>query len=266
MDETTTRKTGTVSVRSILMTAVAALALVVAYLLGGGGDATAPAVAADGPAGADPAARTLTMAGTGEATAVPDQVSFGLGVTIVRPDLATALDDASTTMARVLAALREHGVAKSDVKTTGLSMNAVYAYRDNAPPTVTGYRVNQRASVLVRELSQGGAAVTAAVEAGGNDVRVGGIKLLVGDTEAVMKQAREAAVAEATAKAEQYAAASGQDLGAVLTLREVSARPVPSPAYAAADMAELSRTSVAVPIRAGEQRGSVSVRIVWELA
>ena len=63
------------------------------------------------------------------------------------------------------------------------------------------------------ELDRAGDAITAAVRTGGNAVRVGDIRLLVGDREGVLKRARDAAVAEATAKAEQYAEATGQTLG-----------------------------------------------------
>ena len=254
----------TVSVRSILVTVVVVLGLLVAFLLGGAGGGT-PAQAVDDEAPAAETARSLTMTGTGDATAVPDQLSFDLGVTLVRPDLAAALDAASATMGRVLATLADHGVAKGDVQTTGLSMSPVYQYHQYDPPTITGYRVGQHATVLVRDLKQGGAAVTAAVGTGGNDVRVGGIKLLVGDTDRVMKQAREAAMAEATAKAEEYAAASGQELGDVLTLREVHAKPVPTPTYADSAMLR-SAASSPVPIRAGRERAAVTVRVVWELS
>lgn len=255
----------TVSVRSILVTALVVLALLVAYLFGGTGGGGTPAQAVDEQQPDAERARTLTMTGTGDATAVPDQLSFDLGVTVVRPDLDTALDAASSTMSRVLSALAEHGVEKSDVQTTGLTMNAVYDYHPYDPPTITGYRVNQRATALVRELKQGGAAVAAAVDAGGNEVRVGDIKLLVGDSDAVMEEARAAAVAEATAKATQYAEASGQDLGEVLTLREVHAKPVPTPTYAMRGLASYDAASIAVPIRAGRERGTVTVRLVWEL-
>ena len=255
----------TVSVRSILVAALVALALVVAFMLGGGGGGGTPAQAAEeqpGPAGTP---RQLTMTGVGEATAVPDQLSFDLGVTLSRPDLDDALDAASTTMARVLGVLEDAGVAREDVQTTGLSMNPVYDYHPYDPPTLTGYRVSQRATVLVRELRRGGAAVSAAVESGGNDVRVSDLRLLVGDESAVMERARDAAVAEATAKAEQYAAASGQQLGDVLTLKEVRAKPVPTPAYSeTAALAALDRG--ALPIRAGKEKGAVTVQVVWALA
>ncbi|MGB0099314.1 MAG: SIMPL domain-containing protein, partial [Nocardioides sp.] len=191
-----------------------------------------------------------------------------LSVTVKRADLDEALDAASTTMARVLGALADTGVAKSDVQTTGLSMAPVYDYDPYDPPTIIGYRVTQRADVLVRELKQGGSAVASAVAAGGNDVRVGGIRLLVGDSDAVMATARDAAVTEATAKAEQYAAASGQELGDVLTLTEVRTKPVPTP-----QSADLSRAAAmdagalkAMPIRAGEESAEVTVKLVWDLA
>jgi hypothetical protein len=255
----------TVSVRGLLMAVLVVAALAAAYILGGASGGGSPAQAADDQAADGGQARLLTMTGTGKASAVPDQLSFGLTIGVTRSDLDEALDAANGSMTRVLDALGEYGVAKSDVQTTGLSMHPVYVYHDDSPPTISGYHVSQRASVLVKDLQQGGGAVSAAVAAGGNDVRVGSLRLLVGDTDAVMKQARDAAVADATTKAEQYAEASGQSLGDVMTLREVSsnppATPTPQSFRAAAPDAALSK----VPIRAGRDKTSVTVLIVWEL-
>lgn len=259
----------TVSVRGLLVAALVAMALVVAYLLGGSDGATPAAQAAADDSSAPAQHRVLTMSGTGEAGAVPDQLSFSLGVNVTRVDLDDALDAANTSMTRVLGALGEYGVEKSDVQTTGLSMTPVYEYHDYSPPTITGYRVSERASVLVKELKQGGKAVSAAVAAGGNTVRVSDIRLLVGDDDAVMEKARDAAVAEATAKAEQYAEASGQTLGDVVTLREMHARPLPSVELRSAALARgyLDTNALkAMPIRAGRDHGSVTVQIVWELS
>ena len=207
-------KTVTVSVRGVLLAAVVALALLSAYLVGNAGNGGTPAQAAAPVApAADTHRRTLTMAGTGEGIAVPDQLSFDLAVGLMRPDLDTALADTSRVMDRVLASLEGLGVAKGDVQTTGLSMYPVYDYHQYSPPTIRGYRVSQRATVLVKELKQGGRAVSTAVATGGNVVQVSNIRLRVGDPDAAMKKARDAAVAEARTKAEQYAAAAGQELG-----------------------------------------------------
>ena len=273
-----TNQTVTMSVRGLLVTAVGLLALVTAYLLGdaGGGPAAAQAagqqqlaaqqqVAGAGAAGQRP----LTMVGKGEATAVPEQLSFALEVNAARADLETALSVASRITKRVLGQLTAYDVRRGDVQTTGLSMYPVYDYHAYAPPTLRGYRVSQRAAVLVRDLKQAGRAVSAAVAAGGNRARVSDIRLRIGDPEAAMKRARDAAVAQATAKAGQYAAAAGQQLGDVLTLREVRSSTRSAVLDRGLAFPALRGAMDAVrplPIRAGKDDLSVTVQVVWEFA
>ncbi|WP_341926799.1 SIMPL domain-containing protein [Nocardioides psychrotolerans] len=266
-------KTIALSTTGLLVAALAVLALVVAYLLGGSGgtpvaQAVTPVPTAEG---ADAAPRTLTMSGVGEATAVPDQVTFDLSVRMKRPELDEALDAASRTMTRVLAALEAEGVERKDVQTTGLEMYPVYDYPRYSPPVLTGYRVTQRAAVLVRELRSAGGAVSAAIDAGGNAARVGDIALKIGDPEAALGKARRLAVEEATLKAQEYAEATGQELGAVMTLREVEAtslsaideRPL---AYEMAAAFRSSADSAPLPVSAGRADLGVTVQVVWELA
>lgn len=257
----------TLSVRSLAIGLLVLVALVVAYLLGSSGGATPAAVAADSSPETEQAPpRELTMTGTGEASAVPDQLSFVLAVHLTRPDLDDALAAANTSMSRVLTALKKYGVDKADVQTTGLSMDPVYDYPQYGDPALRGYRVSERASVLVDDLKRAGGAVTAAVRAGGNDVRVDNLRLLVGDTDGVMEQARDAAVEEARDKAEQYAAASGQELGDVVTISEAAAKPLPTMELQSADFASRAWDQGAVPIRAGRDEASVTVKIVWQLS
>jgi uncharacterized protein YggE len=251
----------TVSAKGMLVAAVVALALVVAYLLGaGGGSAQAAPTRSTAPTHATP--RTLVTTGTGRTVGVPDELTFSLSVGLVRSDLRAALNDANATMERVLARLDAVGVRRSDVQTTGLQMNAVYDYHPSGPPTLRGYRVSQRAEVLVHDLARGGRAVTAAVDAGGNAVRVGNIGLRIGGTDALLAQSRQEAVEQATAKAREYADATGQTLGQVMSLREVHASaPVAQPP--SFSRAALDAVSRALPVRAGKDRLAVTVRIVW---
>ncbi len=252
----------TISAKGVLVAAVVALALVVAYLLGAGGG-SAQASPTTAPASTDAKPRTLVTTGTGTSVGVPDELTFSLSVGLVRSDLSSALADANTTMDRVLARLDALGVRRSDVQTTGLQMNAVYDYHAYGPPTLRGYRVSQRAQVLVRDLTRGGRAVTAAVTAGGNDVRVSDIGLRIADTDQLLARSRHDAVEQAKAKAQEYAAASGQHLGSVLSLREVHASaPRPQPvAFRAANLASFDKA--ALPIRAGKDKLAVTVKIVW---
>ena len=67
----------TVSVKSILLAGLVGLALVTAYLLGGQADAVnVPANSAPGEPGVKADRLMVSMVGTGEASAVPDQISF----------------------------------------------------------------------------------------------------------------------------------------------------------------------------------------------
>ncbi len=262
--------TVTVSVKGLLLTGLVLLALVTSYLLGGGGGgpSAAQAQTADPAASADRAREpgTLRMVGSGEATVVPDQLTFALSVTDKQPALDQALSNASVRMDRVLTALRRHGVRTADVQTTGLQMYPEYDYPSYGPPVLTGYRVTQKARVTVRDLARGGLAVTTAVETGGNGVRASDLRLSVSDPAAALDRARDAAVEDATARAERYAAATGQDLGEVLALREVtgdrSSRRDRGYHLQRADYDELAT----VPIRAGKEDLGIEVEIVWAFA
>jgi uncharacterized protein YggE len=260
-------------VRSLVLVLVAVAALVVAYLLGGGGGAqAAPVVNVSGSSsgGTDippGVSGTVTMTGTGEVTGVPDQMTFNLAVTRTASDVSSAMDAASSTQARVLNAMQRAGVERRDLQTTGLSIEPQYRYSSYDPPVITGYTVRQSASVLVRDLREAGDAVTAAVDAGGNAVRISGIGLTIGDRDSLLERARQSAVEEATAKAKEYAAASGESLGQVLTLKEGHRAARPQVSYELAgqratyDAAALAK----LPVRAGREQLKVSVTVVWAL-
>lgn len=260
-------KNVTVSVRGLMVAGLVVLALALAYFVGAaGGDAAGASdqTPAPAPAAGQPR-RTVTMAGVGTTTAVPDQLAFEVSVLLLRDDLDTALADTNALMTRVLTTLRDEGVAKRDIQTTGLSMNPVYDYPAYGGRVFLGYRVGQRVSAAV-DLADGGQVISAAVATGGNGVRVEDLRLQISDPDAVMTEARAAAVEQATAKAEEYAAATGQELGDVVTLTEVAgprdgyrdSYGQSSRDYKAADLA-------AVPIRAGETDLTARVQVVWEL-
>src|SRR5262245_39878905 len=110
----------TVSTRTLLIALLVAVALLAAYLLGSSGGGSPAAASSDDSADPD-RPRVLTMTGRGEASAVPDQLSFALAVSLRRTDLGDALAAANASMSRVLGVLADQGVDKSDVQTTGLS-------------------------------------------------------------------------------------------------------------------------------------------------
>jgi uncharacterized protein YggE len=255
------RSTVTVSFRSLVFTTAVAIAVVAAYVVGSAQSGGSPAFAAEGSASSD--TPSIVMTGTGEATGVPDQLVFSLTVRTSASDVSQALASANTATRNVLRAVSEHGVARRDVQTTGLSIEALYDYSGNGPPVITGYSASESLSVLVRSLPDAGSVIGTAVKAGGNAVRLHDVRLQIGDEDALLHAARDKAFAEAKAKAEQYAAASGRQLGEVTSVREVHVTPRITPVYGAAlASADLSK----VPIRAGSVDLKVTVSVVWSFA
>jgi uncharacterized protein YggE len=257
------RTSVTFTVRSLVITAAATLAVLAAYVIGSTQAATSTAVAAQEPVSAD--SPSIVMTGTGDATGTPDQLKFSLEVRTTATDVSTAIGSANATTRRVLSAVEEQGVESEDIQTTGLSINTTYDYSSEGPPVITGYAVTESMSVIVRKLPDAGATISAAISAGGNAVRLSNVRLQIADEDALMDEARAAAIDEARAKAEQYAAAAGRELGEVSSVREVNVSPGGNQVYglaAARDSAYLSK----VPIRAGTAEVDVTVSVVWELA
>lgn len=252
----------TISAKGALVALVVAMAVAVAYLLGNDGNSAQAAPTPGSAAGGRPG--TMVTTGTGKTFGVPDELAFTVSVGLVRPTLDEAMSAADDRMSAVLATLDRLGVHRSDVQTTGLQMNAVYDYHAYGPPTLRGYHVSQRAQVLVRDLASGGRAVGAVVRTGGNDVRVSGLGLRIADPDSLLAASRAAAVKEATAKAREYAAATGQTLGSVRSLREVRAS-APAPRPLSFHRAAAFDAAKALPVRAGKDTLAVTVRVVWSL-
>jgi uncharacterized protein len=260
--------TVTLNTRPLAVVGLVLMAVVTAYSIASARADSAPASggqpAADTRTAATDPRPSLVMTGTGEAVGVPDQLSFALAVKANGESVSDALGRANAISRRVLSTLRDEGVRSDDIQTTGLSIDPRYDYDSDGPPVLLGYAVTQRASVLVRSLADAGDALSSAVEAGGDAVRLGRLQLRIGDRNALLRQAREAAVTDATTKAEEYATAAGTELGDVTSLREVVSTPR-SQNYLARDV--LTRAELSpVPIRAGSTDLKVTVAITWSLA
>ncbi|MCW2779712.1 MAG: hypothetical protein JWR35_161 [Marmoricola sp.] len=252
-----------VSVGSIVAVVVVLLGVLGAYAIGA---TQGPAAAASATPTSAVDQRTLVTNGVGEVTGIPDQLSFDLAVTRTESDVSTALANADRTMRDALNKLAKQGVVRRDIQTTGLSVDPQYRYYNNGDSTITGYSVTENATVLLRDLKTAGKVISSTVATGGNAIRLSDVQLKVGDTDALMAKARAAAVKSAKAKGSEYAAAAGQSLGKLVSLKEVSAAaPQPVPFYAEdAGIAGL-KAQTAVPIRAGTQDLKVTVQVVWQV-
>ncbi len=203
----------------------------------------------------------ILVQGHGEVETVPDVAVVLIGVEMQAASVGAARDGAAEAAQRVMEALTGAGVAPSDVQTTGLDISPQYEYPPNQSPLLIGYRVNNSVTVKIRRIDQASRIIDGAIRAGGNTVRLHGIHFEIGDPAKARAAAREKAVAEAKAKAEQLAELSGVSLGAPITVEEVafSAPVVPYPKA----MAEAR--DMATPISPGQTSVSVDVRVRWTI-
>ena len=253
----------TLNGRKLAFLALAALGILAAYLLGTSRTSVAQAaVTTSLPASTSTAATQtegITVTGTGKVTGTPDTLRFSLGVTSTAKNIDDALASANATMRKVQKCLTDNGVAAKDQQTSNLSISPHYT-NTGAPD---GYDVSESLSATIRDLGKAGSVLTAAVDAGGNAVRVDGVSVALDDTSSLVGGARTSAMDDAKAKASQYAEAAGRKLGAVVSISEVVNTPYPI-AYDA--RAAIPQASSAVPIQAGSQDVSVQVTVVYAFA
>src|SRR3954471_13288167 len=116
----------------------------------------------------DPAlpAGTIVVSGTGRVAVDPDVADLRLGVAISRPTVGAARTAAAEAMTAILTAVTDAGVARRDVRTSVLSVQPRYDYRDGKAPTLTGYDLANVVEVTVRDLATLGAVVDGALAAG----------------------------------------------------------------------------------------------------
>jgi uncharacterized protein len=249
--------------RALAVGGLAAAALIGAFTLGSSQGSAAPSPSAGrAPAAAQPAVLAaatgtgrITVTGTGNVTGIPNQLVLDMGVQVNGSSVGSALASANDAVNRVTAALRAGGVAAADIQTSGLSIWPNYPASSSVP---SGYGVSESLTATLNSLAAAGAQINAAVQAGGNATTVSGISLNLTDTSSLLAQARSRAVADATAKAAQYAKALGQPLGSVVSITD-QAVTQPYPVYAASGAA----AAKAVPISPGTQQLSVSITVVF---
>jgi uncharacterized protein len=151
------------------------------------------------------------------------------------------------------------GADERTLATTSVSLNPVH----DPWPTVVAYEASLSLAVRTTDLEHVGSMLVAAVQAGGDGARVDGISFSHDDAAGLESAARDAAYANARAKAEQYAGLAGQALGEVRHVVEAEIGGGISPRGMKA-MA-LAADAGGAPIDAGEGTVSAVVTVTWAL-
>ncbi len=200
--------------------------------------------------------------GHGEVSADPDVATLQLGISSQRASVAEAQAEAATAMDKVMTSLRNDGVADKDIQTQYFSIQQVTRWdEEREKEIVIGYRVSNMVVAKIREIAKTGSIIDAVAVAGGDNTRIDNIGFSVDDPSPYRKEARDKAMADARAKAEQLANLSGVKLGKPTYISESIYYPVYTPAVKVAEGA----TAPTTPISPGEMKVSLDVQVVYAI-
>jgi uncharacterized protein YggE len=210
------------------------------------------------PANASESSKHITVSGVGTSTVTPDAVRFFASVSVVAKSNKEALASASKSATAVGGSLRDNGIATKDIKTSSLTVYPEYNYSQDKGQELLGYRATQSFTVVIRKADNAGVVIDAVVATGGDALQINGVAPFLLNGAAATEKAREAAVADAKARANSYAKYLGVSLGRVISLTEVNA-----PVYNFPVMAKGAAAEDATQIDLGETEVTVTVTVRW---
>lgn len=210
---------------------------------------------------------SLPITGKGEVTAIPNIASFNYSVVESGKDVGEAQTKATEKNNAILEYIKGKNIESRDVKTTGYNINPKYEYNSvTGKQTLVGYEVNMSVTVKVRKAEEAGEILS---EVGNKGVSyISGLTFTVDDEDALKRQARDLAIADAREQAEILAKQLGVELGDIVSYYEIE----DYPGYPAYDgyggmMEKSAVAQAAVPPRleTGEQKITSKVSVSFEI-
>ncbi len=201
----------------------------------------------------------ITVNGEASVSRAPDMATISIGVTTVGKSAGEALKQNSTDMDKVIARLKEAGIGEGDMQTSGLSVNPNWSnsYSSSGTQTIDGFTALNYLTVGIRDLGKLGEVLDQVVADGANTLN--GVTFALIDPRPALDEARKEAVADARARAELLATASGVKLGDLVSITDGGGfAGGPGPMF----RAEAS----AVPVQSGEVSYQANITISWEIA
>jgi len=145
----------------------------------------------------------VSVVGQGIVLAQPDVARLTLGVDVFDQSLSKAQATASTNMDAVVNKLKADGIADTDIRTVSYNINPQYDQQNQNKPEMRGYQVQNLVEVKTTNVAGLGALIDDTITNGAS--RVYGIRFEASDMAGLKSQARDQAMQDARAQAEQLA-------------------------------------------------------------
>jgi uncharacterized protein YggE len=207
--------------------------------------------------------KTISLTGSGSASAQADQASVSLGVQVISMSARDAIGENADKMTAVIDAIKALGVSEDDIITTSYSVYPQYDWTEDGR-IFKGYTVTNLVQVTVKDLDIVGDVIDAAADAGSNQINGISFELSEIKREELKSNAYIAALTDAQDKADVIAMTLELTISGVQSVTEYSYAPVRSYEYLeeAAVMSGDAKYS-STPIVSGELSVTVSIHIVF---
>jgi uncharacterized protein len=192
--------------------------------------------------------------------AKPDTAIVTISVVTQARNALDAQQDNANKSDAVVRALKSAAGPGAEIKTSGYSLQPQRIYKDNQPPTITGYEARNSVTVTIADLTRVGAVIDAAAQAGANDVA--GISFTLRKDRPARDQALAEATREAMGKAQVIAQALG---GRVVRIVEVQEEGVEKPRPLEYAQMRTASGSASTPIEVGTLDITSRVQLVAEI-
>jgi uncharacterized protein len=227
--------------------------------------ALAAPLAAQTAQGAPDDVPVLTVSGSGQSHAAPDEATVRLGVLAQATTAREAQDRVNRTAGAILDALRKLGIPAERIQTSNLNLGPQYAQgRSEAAPRITGYQASNSVSVRIDDLAKVGPVIDAGLAAGANNLD--GVEFGLRDDGAARAAALTDAVRSARGKAEALALALKVRLVEIVEVAEGGVAISQPQPFRGRAMAMASEAMAATPVAAGEVGVDANVTVRWRIA
>jgi hypothetical protein len=159
-------------------------------------------------------------------------------------------------------ALKAAAGSGAEVKTSGYSLQPQRVYKENQPPTITGYEARNSVTVTLNDLTKVGTVIDAAAQAGANDVS--GIQFTLRQDRQAHDRALSEATQEAVSKAKVIAQALGGRVVRILEVQEEGFQQRPPVPFYAGEVT-MAKAGVATPIEVGALDITSKVQLIAEV-
>jgi len=165
----------------------------------------------------------LSVVGEGKVDVVPDTANVQAGITAEDKTVQEVEGKINEINNKIVSALERLGIDKKDIKTSNYSINPSYDFTPNGRNNISGYTGNASLVITVRKQELVSQVITAATEAGANQVYNSGFT--VDDPSKYREEARNKAIQNAKEQAQKLSKELGIKLGRVVNIVESTPGP-----------------------------------------